>query len=90
MSGPSDMSIFYDRFDINEASLENVLSSSEQQQQLRFSNNEEILKYVLSQPDLASQILRQLNELNLTSPTGSPQQQQPSQVIKSETEYNRI
>jgi hypothetical protein len=70
------MSMPNDRSNTNEAPSQNILLPAEQQQQLQFLNNQEIVQYVFSQPDLITQIVRQFNELNLTYPTVASQQQQ--------------
>jgi hypothetical protein len=68
-----------DRSNIDEASSQNIPPLSKHQEQLQFVNNQEIVQYVLSQPDIVTQLARQFNELNLISPIVTPHQQHFSQ-----------
>jgi hypothetical protein len=64
----------YDCSSKNEASSQNILPPSQQ------LNNQNIIQYILSQPQLVIELLNQLGTSNLTAPTASPQQP-PSQMF---------
>ncbi len=65
----------HNRFNLNEASLEDILLSPEQHQQPQFLNNQEIVPYIVSQPELPTQIIHQFNERNWEYPVIVSQQQ---------------
>lgn len=89
------MSIPYESANRNVASPRNVLSpQSDPPQQLPYVNNQEaLLKFVLSQPNLAEQVVRQFGGIyNAPSPMESPQQvvQQPQvQYVTQPVPYHQ-
>lgn len=78
------------RSNSDEASSQSVLPLSKHQEQLQFVNNQEIVQYVLSQPEMITQLVCQFNELNLISPAVARQQQHFAQFqsFKIETSDN--